>query len=56
MLKRKHNKYDDLLGIAGGAFFVWLSEIDRNWGIFWFAAGVLLIGWSVVSMFVRRRG
>lgn len=56
MPQRKHNKYDDLLGFLGGGLCLWLSEVDVKWGLFWLVAGVILILWSAVSFFGRRRG
>lgn len=50
----KNRRYDDLIGLLGGLFFLAMSEIDRNWGVFWLMAGVLLIVWSVGSFLYRR--
>lgn len=45
---------DDAIGLIGGVGCLVLSELDPGWGVFWLASGVVLIAWSVISIYRRR--
>ncbi len=47
-------RYDDLIGLLGGLLCLVLSEFDRDWGVFWLVAGVILLIWSAGSYLYTR--
>jgi len=43
-------KRSDILMLLGAAFLVGFSYMDREWGMFWFCAGIAMIIWTLIAM------
>ena len=41
----------DLYIVAGGACCVLFSYVDTQWRYFWIAAGICMIGWTLIAAF-----
>ena len=48
-------KKDDLVGFIGAAVCFGLSAFDVEWGVFWLAAGFVLLTWSCWTTFFAKR-
>ena len=46
----------DLQTLFGGLCLLSFSYLDKDWSYFWIAAGVIMIGWSLVTMLQPRTG